>query len=173
LGQALESRPLRELVRHIVDHHHEYTRRQLAHLVALSGGIVGAEGEIAVELSRVREVVEAIASDLGPHLMREEVVLFPYIEDLEAARRAGRERPFAPFGCIDNPVRAMMHEHDHVDARLRELRKLTRDYQPPPEAGPACVELYADLRALDEDLVDHMHLEADVLFPRALELERG
>jgi len=162
---------LTDLAKHIVERHHAYTREQLELLDALSRKVLAAHGDGHPELGSLREVFEAMAEDLLPHLAKEEVVLFPYIEELENSRRAGRGHPVAPFGAVDNPIRAMMHEHDHVGGLLRRMRTLTRDYSPPEGACPSWRSLYAGLEALDHDLVEHMHLESNVLFPGAIAME--
>jgi regulator of cell morphogenesis and NO signaling len=127
-------RPLAALMKHIVEHHHKYTRDWLARLERLSGKVLTVHGDAHPELLALRRLIEVIDGDLRPHMTKEEVILFPYIEELEASRRAGRGRPFAPFGTDHGPVRAMMHEHDHVGDLIHELRALTSDYSPPPDA---------------------------------------
>ena len=167
-----EHEKLADLAKHIVERHHAYTRQELERLDGLSSKVLAAHGAEHPELKTVRELFEAMNEDLLPHLTREEVMLFPYIEELETARRAGRGRPFAPFGTVDNPIRAMMHDHDHVGGVLRQMRALTRDYSPPEGACGSWKALYAALEALEQDLHEHMHLESNLLFPRAIEMER-
>jgi regulator of cell morphogenesis and NO signaling len=167
-----EDESLADLAKHLVERHHTYTRDALERLGGLSSKVLAAHGEVHPELKTVRELFEAMDEDLLPHMTREEVVLFPYIEDLETSRRAGRARPFAPFGSVDFPIRAMMHDHDHVGGILRELRSVTRGYAPPADACGSWKALYAELEALDRDLIEHMRLEAEVLFPRTMQLER-
>jgi regulator of cell morphogenesis and NO signaling len=164
---------LADLAKHIVERHHVYTRDALERLDGLSRKVLAAHGEAHPELKTVRDLFEAMDEDLLPHMTREEVVLFPYIEDLETSRRAGRARPFAPFGSVDFPIRAMMHDHDHVGGILRQLREVTRKYAAPADACGSWKALYAGLEALDRDLVEHMRLESGVLFPRTIQMERA
>jgi regulator of cell morphogenesis and NO signaling len=124
-------------------------------------------------LAGLSDLLAKIDDDLRPHLVKEEVILFPYIEELENAQRAGRPRRPAPFGAIDNPVRMMMHEHDHVGMLLRLVRAQTNGYEAPGDACPTWRALYTGLQALEHDLFEHIHLESNLLFPRAVELERG
>jgi regulator of cell morphogenesis and NO signaling len=166
-------KPLTALMKHIVEHHHTYTRERLARLEKLSRRVLTVHGDAHPELMALHNLIEAIDGDLRPHMTKEEIILFPYIEELEASRRAGRGRPFAPFGTDHGPVRAMMHEHDHVGGLIHELRALTHDYSPAPDACASWKALYSGLQALEHDLVEHMHLEANLLFPRVLELERS
>jgi len=162
---------LSDLSKHIVECHHTYTRQALERLDGLSRKVLAAHGEAHPELRKLRELFEAMAEDLIPHLSKEELILFPYIEEMENSRRAGRSRPVAPFGTVDNPIRAMMQQHDHVGGLLRQVRALTNDYGPPEGACPSWRALYAGLKALDDDLREHMRLESEVLFPRTLEME--
>ncbi len=165
-GESLSS-----LVRHIVDHHHAYTRTSLGILHDLSRKVVAAHGEKHPEVAEIGRLVEALDADLRPHLMKEELVLFPYIERLDAKMRAGY-RPVPPsFGAIDNPVRVMMIEHDRVGELLRELRARTAGYQAPAGACTTWRAFYAELRALEHDLLEHIHLESNVLFPRSLDAQ--
>lgn len=170
-SRAGESLPT--LTRRIVERHHTYTRDELERLDKLSREVLSVHGTKHPELQTLRDLFEAIDEDLRPHLAKEELILFPYIEELEASRRAGRARPFAPFGTVDGPIRAMMHDHDHVGDLLGRLRALTHDYVPPDDACGSWKALYAGLEAFEHDLFEHIHLESDLLFPRVLELERG
>jgi regulator of cell morphogenesis and NO signaling len=163
---------LTALMKHIVERHHVYTREELTRLDELSRKVLEVHGAAHPELYTLRALFEAIDRELRPHMTKEEVILFPYIEELEASRRAGRGRPFAPFGSDHGPIRAMMHDHHHVGGELRRLRALTDDYSPPPDACASWKSLYFGLEALEHDLFEHMHLESNLLFPRVLELER-
>ena len=166
-------RPLRELMRHIVDEHHTRTRERLDELRALVLEVARQQGDTSYELDEIRHWLVDLDDELRPHMAREEIVLFPYIEDLETALRAGRARIVPPFGDVANPVRRMMVEHDHSGAMLRQLREATSAYSAPRGASKAERALYAGLEALEADLLEHMHLETDILFPRAQALEEA
>jgi regulator of cell morphogenesis and NO signaling len=105
--------------------------------------------------------------ELMSHMRKEELVLFPYVEAL-----AGSSRPFAPFGTVQNPIRMMNAEHEDVGDALRAMRALSNDYAVPADACGSFRALYDGLRALDEELKAHIHLENVVMFPRAIEAER-
>jgi regulator of cell morphogenesis and NO signaling len=164
-------RPLFELVRHIVDRHHTYTRDELDRLGPLAHKVARVHGKRHPELEEVLALFVEMADELGPHLRKEEIVLFPYIEDLETATRAARPHRAPPFGRVENPVRMMMVEHDHAGTILRKLRAVTSDYAAPPDACGSYQALYAGLEALERDLHEHIHLESNILFPRAILLE--
>jgi len=100
-------------------------------------------------------------------MFKEEQVLFPYIT---AMARSGAV-PFAPFGTVNNPIRMMMREHDTAGDILRELRAITSDYNVPADACMSYKTLYQALENFEQDLHQHIHLENNILFPKALDLE--
>ncbi len=107
------------------------------------------------------------------HMKREEAILFPMIERLEAERAVGREAPRLPFGSIGRPIDVMDQEHDRAPKELAEIRTLTSDYAMIPtltEAQPSTIER---LKAVDGDMEIHSRLEDEILFPRAIALERA
>ena len=163
--------PLADLIRHILDTHHVYTREESSRIQALLEKVCAKHGENHPEVLEVRALFLRLDADLQPHLLKEEQILFPYILRLEAARAAGGTAPFAPFGTVNNPVRMMMFEHDTAGDLLRELRAAARDFRLPEGACMTFRALYGALEDFEKDLHQHIHLENNVLFPRAVELE--
>ena len=104
-------------------------------------------------------------------MFKEEQVPFPYIARLEAAAVQNQPAPLAPFGTVNNPIRMMMMEHDMAGALMRELRAITSDYQTPPDACISYQTLYQAFENFEKDLHQHIHLENNILFPKAIELE--
>ena len=105
------------------------------------------------------------------HMQKEEQILFPYIERLERAEE-GKEPFEAPFfQTVCNPVHMMMQEHDSAGDALKEMRKLSGGYQAPAEACESYREVYRSLAEFEADMHSHVHLENNILFPRAVELE--
>jgi regulator of cell morphogenesis and NO signaling len=170
-AQEFAAGPLADLVRHILDTHHVYTREESARIQALLGKVCGKHGASHPHLLEVRELFLKLDADLQPHLLKEEQILFPYILRLEAAREAGGMPPFAPFGTVNYPVRMMMFEHDTAGDLLRELRAAARDFRLPDDACMSFRALYGALEDFEKDLHQHIHLENNLLFPRAVELE--
>jgi regulator of cell morphogenesis and NO signaling len=170
-GVRWETAQLSVLVEHIVSHHHEHTRTELDRLSGLANKVLAVHGPKHPEFADVQAGVEALADDLLPHMKKEEFVLFPYVQALDAACLARRPAPRAPFGAVANPVRMMMAEHEGTGELLRQLRAKTDGYTPPAGACATWRALYAGLQALERDLFQHMHLESNVLFPRAIELD--
>lgn len=161
------------LVEHIVNTHHVFTKSEMDRLDALTEKVINAHGENHPELLQLRELFRALCMDLKPHMFKEEQVLFPYMTAMTQAAEQQRPGPFAPFGTVNNPVRMMMREHDVAGELLRELRALTSDYTVPPDACISYQTLFAALENFEKDLHQHIHLENNILFPKALELEQS
>jgi regulator of cell morphogenesis and NO signaling len=106
-------------------------------------------------------------------MMKEEHILFPYIVALENAVSNGRPRPRSAFGTVSNPVHMMELEHDSAGAALKEISALSSNYGPPEGACFSYRTLYAALQEFETDLHQHIHLENNILFPRAIALESG
>jgi len=158
---------LSALISYIEQSHHVFTREALAHIKILFNSRKTAG---VTEPDDIRCCFEKLEADLTPHLAKEERILFPYIVALESNPA---QPPASCFGSVANPVRMMGIEHHGVKEILEQLRELTANYQPPREGDSDVFALYSALAKLDNDLVEHIHLEDDVLFPQALELERN
>lgn len=164
---------LAELVRHIVDTHHLYVKQEAPRLEQLADKVASVHGQNHPEVIRIRSIFQALATELGSHLMKEEQILFPYIVEMEQAVSRGYPVPPCRFGTVQNPVRMMVMEHDSAGAALRELRSASSNYTTPADACVTYKTLYAALEAFEADLHQHIHLENNILFPRALQMESG
>lgn len=164
---------LTALVAHIVESHHAFARRSLVRIGELTERVVRRHGDAHPELGELRSCFRSLASDLLPHLGKEEEILFPYIKALEAHATAGAPLPEASFGSVSSPVAMMTHEHEAVGSLLKQARKITRDYALPGDACTSFERLYREFEALESDLMRHIHLENNLLFPRAVALEQG
>ena len=160
-----------ELVEHIVEKHHAYVRQELPRLGALIAKVHGVHGKNHPELAQIARVFAEIAQEMTMHMMKEENILFPYIVEMEKAAQGRGPQPLPMFGTVQNPVRMMMMEHDQAGANLRAIRELSGDYTPPAEACTSYRVLYEALAAFEADLHQHIHLENNILFPRAVEME--
>ena len=125
------------------------------------------------ELFELQTLFHELADDLIPLMRKEEMILFPYIEQVDAASTGRIPVPLAPFGSVQHPVRMMMFEHDKDGDILRKMRATSSDYTTPPDACPSFKGLYAGLEDLERDLHRHIHLETNVLFPSAIDAERA
>src|SRR4030095_8480994 len=162
---------LTQLIEHIIETHHAFTRTEIQRLRALIDKVYGVHGQNHPELETVRSLFATLASELEPHMMKEECMLFPFIMRMEAAVSSGRPVEIPPFRTVGNPVRMMMMEHEAAGILLKELRALTADYVTPADACISYQTLYQALDALEQDLHQHIHLENNILFPRAMEME--
>ena len=166
-----QSRSLAELADHIVHKHHEYTKSELERLDKLCEKVASVHGQNHPELAKVRELFLALKKDLVPHMLKEEQVLFPYIERLEDATLNGRPAPTPFFGTVRNPVQMMIRDHDAAGDLLRSLRAESSDYAVPADGCTSYRTLYQALQELEQDLHQHIHLENNILFPRAVVME--
>lgn len=171
-GLDFQNASLPELITHILDTHHVFTKSEIDRLQALADKVLVAHGGNHPELVHVDELLAQLCADLKPHMFKEEHVLFPYIMGLAEAAKQQHAGPFAPFGTVNNPVRMMMMEHDRAGQILRELRALTSDYKVPADACISYQTLYQALENFEKDLHQHIHLENNVLFPKAIDLEQ-
>lgn len=164
--------PLGELVSHIVEVHHGYMQCALPRLRVLIQKVLNAHGMHHGEMLRqVQQLFGALDAELTQHLAKEEKILFPYIVALEAHIRDGGTRPNACFGSVRSPIGQMEHEHEIAGAVLAKLRQVTGDYQLPPDACPTFAAMYEEFQHMEADLHQHIHLENNILFPRATEME--
>ena len=159
------SRPIPELIGHIVGHYHHALRRDLPGLRELAAKVASRHGQTVPALIAVREIVDRLALELLSHLEKEEVVLFPTILRLADERSRGEVGVAA--GAVDGMVEAMETEHEQVGFMLAQLRALTVDFQPPANACNSFRGLYALLAELEAETEVHIHLENNVLFERA------
>ena len=160
-----------DLITHILDTHHVFTKSEMGRLQSLTDKVIGAHGANHPELLQVRELWQKLCADLTPHMFKEEQILFPYMIALAQAADHKWAAPFAPFGTVNNPIRMMMREHDTAGEILRELRTLTSDYKPPADACISYQTLFQALENFERDLHQHIHLENNILFPKSLAME--
>ena len=171
-AQDWNAAPLGELIEHIVGTHHEYLRREL--------------GPISERLEKVYRVYNqrygptliglpgayaSLRAELETHIRKEEMILFPAITEYEAALGAGRPLPPTPFGTVSNPIHMMEVEHQSAGEVLASIRRITQDFAVPDYACVTYRALMSGLEELERDLQLHIHLENNILFPRAQELE--
>jgi regulator of cell morphogenesis and NO signaling len=166
-----ENKTPAELIGYIIAKHHLFTAHEVERLAPLMAKVVSRHGDNHPELAELQKLFTALAESLLPHMRKEEGVLFPYIQMLEAAAEGLTPAPFSHFGTVQNPIRMMMSEHNVDGDRLRQMRELTGDYTLPEGACPSFTALYAGLEDLERDLHRHIHLENNVLFPAAEKLE--
>ena len=163
--------PLAELAQYIVDTHHAFTQAEIARLTGLIAKVIAAHGGNHPELSRVQITFAGLSEELREHMRKEEELLFPYIAEMEEAARVRRRPPEPMFGTVQNPVAVMIMEHEGAAQALEKIRETTTDYLLPSDGCASYKALYQSLPAFAADLHQHIHLENNILFPRAIELE--
>lgn len=161
-----------ELIEYILDKHHTYTRQEIEQLTPLMAKVESRHGEHNPYLFELRNAFQNICDDLGPHMMKEEMVLFPYIQELETNLSKQLRVSSPPFGTVLNPIRMMRMEHEEVGELLSKMREVTNDYKLPDGACPSFTALYHRFVEFERDIHQHIHLENNLLFPRAVELEQ-
>ena len=171
--RELRSGSLAELIAHIVRTHHVFVRTQVPEIQSLIEKVYTKHGANHPELATIRNVYRGLGEELMAHLMKEENILFPYIERMEESVIQHEPILPPPFGTVANPVRMMEHEHDNAGIALRSLRETSQNFTPPPDACTSFRALYTAIENFEKDLHQHIHLENNVLFPKALEMEKG
>lgn len=161
-----------ELIEYILDKHHTYTRQEVEQLTPLMEKVATRHGEHNPYLLELQRVFQKICDDLAPHMMKEEMVLFPYIQELETSLSSQLRASSPPFGTVLNPIRMMRMEHEEVGELLSRMRSISNDYTLPEEACPSFTALYHRFAEFERDIHQHIHLENNILFPRAVELEQ-
>ena len=159
------------LADYIVNTHHSYVKKNLPDLRHYAAKVAGVHGSQHPELHRIAQLVEEINDELSAHLVKEEKVLFPYIKELVAATNKAQRPHAADVGTIQNAVNMMEMEHELVGKSLEEIRVISNNYALPEDACASYNLLYGLLDDFEDDLHTHIHLENNVLFPKALKLE--
>ena len=163
--------PLERLVDHIVSIHHHYVRQAMPTIARYLAKLVEVHGARHPELTRIESHFARLSSELAQHMLKEEHVLFPYVRELAAGSGSGCAP--SPFGTVENPIRMMRREHREAADEMEAIRSLTGGYVPPADGCTTYNVCLAELRRFEEDLHRHVHLENNVLFPKAIALESG
>lgn len=160
---------LDQLIEHIVDTHHKYVRTKLPIITAFMEKVVKAHGKNHPEVITIAELFSGVRAELESHLLKEERILFPLIIKLVGAKRLNIE--FAAPMSVRFPIQAMESEHTSAGDALQKIRELSSNYTPPADACNTFKALYYELAAFENDLHIHIHLENNILFPKAISLE--
>lgn len=159
------------LADYIVNTHHKYVQNAMPLIYEYTQKVARVHGAGHPEAIEVANIFVDIMNELTSHMMKEEQILFPYIKDLSEAKTSG-QLPESPFGTVQNPVRMMEHEHDGVGELIAKINVLTGNYTPPSDACTTYRLSYAKLQEFENDLHQHIHLENNILFPAAIQIEK-
>jgi regulator of cell morphogenesis and NO signaling len=160
------------LADYIVNTHHSYVRKSLPDITAYAQKVMKVHGKHHPELLRINQLVQDVNAELTSHMVKEEKVLFPYVKELVAAKNNTSPLHAAHFGTVQNPINMMEMEHEMVGKNLDEIRELSNNYLLPEDACASYSLLYRLLDEFEDDLHLHIHLENNILFPKALEIEK-
>jgi regulator of cell morphogenesis and NO signaling len=167
---SLPDLPLPELTAHIVARYHVWLREELERVAPMMDKVLSVHGARHARLEVIASTFAELKADLLPHMMKEEQVLFPFLNRM-ASTPAG-EPLVVPFGTVGNPIRMMELEHEVVGGLLALLRQLTGGYTPPDDACNTFRGLYHAFADIERDTHEHIHVENNILHPRAMALEK-
>lgn len=159
------------LMDYIVNNHHAFTRNKLREIGVYANKVAKVHGDRHEELKEIYYEFTMMHTEIVTHLDKEEQILFPYIKHLVEAEQKGKTPQKPDFKEASNPIAMMEEEHDDAGASLAKIRKLSNDYTLPADACTTYQLLYQNLEAFEKDLFKHVHLENNILFPKALRLE--
>jgi regulator of cell morphogenesis and NO signaling len=164
--------PLDLLVDYIEKTHHRYVEEKTQVLLPYLNKLCKVHGASHPELFEINELFIGCSGELAQHMKKEELILFPFIKKMVKATLSDELITQPHFGTVENPIAMMMHEHDAEGERFRKITELTNNYTPGPDACNTYRVTYAMLEEFEQDLHKHIHLENNILFPKAAKLER-
>lgn len=160
------------LIDYIINNHHRYVQNMMPAIYMHTAKVAEKHGASHPETLIIAEHFTDLKEELEVHMQKEERMLFPYIKQILGIEENGEEFPFPPFGTIESPVRVMEHEHEAAGKLMAEINSLSSGFAPPEDACTTYRVLYQELKEFEDDLHMHIHLENNILFPKAIELEK-
>lgn len=164
---------LNSLIDYIIDTHHVYVRESSPILNEFSNKVARVHGELHPEVVKINQLLNTLTQEMESHMKKEEIILFPYIKQLLETVKENNPEMTPPLQTVENPIRAMEEEHKAAGDSMSEIRNLSSNYTPPENACNTYKALYFKLKEFEEDLHKHIHLENNILFPKAIKLEVG
>ncbi len=160
------------LADYIVNTHHSYIRKTLPDIKAYALKVAQVHGAQHPELIPIQQLVEEVNKELSEHIVKEEKILFPFIKELLMAKDRSQSPRAVQFGTVQNPIHMMEAEHETAGKSMEEIRTLSNNYALPEDACASYGLLFKMLNDFEEDLHIHVHLENNILFPKAIALEK-
>lgn len=157
---------------YVINTHHNYCRESIPFILELANKVARVHGAYHPELVQLAEVFARISQGLSLHMVKEEKILFPFINALVYAKKTNSKPAEHAVGEVSNPIRVMEIEHEQVGEDLSEIRELTANYTLPADACNSYTILFKKLEEFENDLHKHVHLENNILFPKAIKLEK-
>ncbi len=171
-GDDFTQWPADLLADYIEKKHHRYVEQAIAEIMPYLHKVAKVHGEANPELIEIMHLFTLSTGELTRHMKKEELALFPHIRRMVRDQQASLASPIPHFGTVQNPIQVMMMEHENEGDRFAKIRELTNDYTPPEHACNTYRVTYSLLEEFEEDLHRHIHLENNILFPMAVELEK-
>jgi regulator of cell morphogenesis and NO signaling len=160
------------LADYIVNTHHNYIRKTIPVVFEYMDKVVKVHSNKNPEVIKVAELFLSLSDELTSHMIKEENVLFPYIKQLTSIKKGESKFEFPLIGKVETPIKRMEHEHEIVGMLLKQINELTSNYTPPQNACTTFRVLYSILKEFESDLHQHIHLENNILFPKAIKIEK-
>lgn len=160
------------LIDHILEVHHSYVEESIPLIIQYLNRVAEVHGHHYTEIFEIKALFIKIASELASHTKKEELILFPYIKKLIQTKKEGGNHAQPAFGTVNNPIQMMEIEHETAGDILKEIARLTNNYMPPEDACNTFRALYSKLDEFEQDLHLHIHLENNILHPKAIKLEQ-
>ena len=164
--------PIDLLADYIEKTHHRYVSEKTPILLQFLDKLSRVHGANHPELLLINELFKGCAAELAQHMKKEELVLFPFIKKMVHATLSDELIELPHFETIQNPIAMMMHEHDTEGVRFRKIAELSHNYTPPADGCNTYKVTFAMLEEFEQDLHKHIHLENNILFPKAAKLEK-
>jgi regulator of cell morphogenesis and NO signaling len=164
--------PLDLLTDYIEKKHHRYIVQTTPGLKQFLDKLCKVHGERHPELFRINEEFTAASGELAMHMKKEELILFPFVRKMVSFRNSHETMDAPRFGTVKNPIQTMMQEHDVEGERFRIISELSMDYTAPADGCTTYRVAYSMLKEFEADLHMHIHLENNILFPKAIEMEK-
>ncbi len=161
-----------QLADYIEQKHHRYVEETTPVLLRNLDKLCHKHGPVHPELYEINTLFTASATELASHMKKEEMILFPRIRKIAAMTSANHQHDLLTPGIVTDPIKMMMHEHEAEGERFQKIESLTDHYQPPADACNTYKVTYALLQEFENDLHLHIHLENNILFPKAAEMEK-
>lgn len=160
------------LIDYIINNHHRYVRNKLPEIHIYATKVAKVHGKNHPENVEILKRLKDLSADLRNHMQKEEEILFPYVKNMVAAEQNGKKPDKPKFGRAENPIRLLEQEHEGAGEEMEKIRRISNNFTPPDDACATYKVLYENLKEFQNDLHKHVHLENNILFPKALELEK-
>lgn len=171
VGQDFNSWELTKLVNYIVDVHHRYVKENSQIMIQYADKVARVHGHHYSELLEVKELVHQTVNEMQTHMQKEEHMLFPFIVKLEQHKKESNGGLIVPFGTVKNPISVMEDEHEVVGDIFKRISTLSDTYTPPEGACNTYRAFFHKLDEFEQDLHQHIHIENNILHPKAIALE--